>query len=42
MRAKTRICHLPDVRLVHQIYINGGFEDRGGEFYLTKLLTFQI
>jgi hypothetical protein len=42
MRAKTRIRHLPDVSLVHQIYINGGFEDRGGKFDLAQLLAFQI
>ncbi|HET8669937.1 MAG TPA: hypothetical protein VFM05_04730, partial [Candidatus Saccharimonadales bacterium] len=42
VRAKARIRHLPDVSLVHQIYINGGFEDCRGEFYLAQLLAFQI
>jgi hypothetical protein len=42
MRAKTRIGHLANISLVHQIYINGGFEYRRGEFNLAKLLAFQI
>ena len=42
MRAKARICHLANISLVHQIYINGGFEDRGGEFHFAKLLAFQV
>src|SRR5690349_1682698 len=42
MSAETCICHLTNISLVHQIYINGGFKDRGGKFHFTQLLALYI
>src|SRR5690349_23243635 len=42
MSTETRICHLTNISLVHQIYINGGFKDRGGKFDLAQLLALYI
>jgi hypothetical protein len=42
VRAKARICHLADIRLVHQVYINFGFEDGGGQFHRLHLLAFHV
>ena len=42
VRAKARIRQLTLVCLVHQIYINRGFEDRGGKFHFAKLFTFEV
>jgi hypothetical protein len=42
MRAETRIGHLADISLMHQIDINGGFKDRGGKFNLAQLFALDI
>src|ERR1044071_9608755 len=39
MSTETCICHLTNISLVHQIYINWGLKDRGGKFHLTQLFA---
>jgi hypothetical protein len=42
VRAQVRIRHLANVSLVHQIHVNWGFEDLGGQFYRPDLLAFHV